>query len=110
MPNKNRVQLIIIGINLSDLNSNTIVVDRGNILPNKEILEETIERCRDILFKEIIGYDAEWTEFKLTDVFKTGEFGLTVVYASVVPTDIKLLNDYKFIPLNGLKASDIGEH
>jgi hypothetical protein len=110
MPNKNRVQLIIIGINLTDLNSTSVVVDVTNVLPTREITEETVEKSRDQLFIEIAGYDPTWANMKLIDVFKTGELGLTVVFATAVPTDIKLMNKCKFVTLNNLKPSDIGDH
>jgi hypothetical protein len=110
MPNKNRVELIILGVNLSDTNAISVVVGPNDQLPIKEITENTVENCRDEIFKAVAGLNPEWANPRLLDVLKTGETGMMVIYTCTIPTDIKLLNEYKFISVSDLKPSTVGEH
>ncbi len=106
----NRVELIVLGINLVDLNSINIVVDSKGQLPTKEITEDSLEKCRNELFKIVAGLDPDWVNLKLLDALKVGEDGILIVYTCTIPTDITLINDYKFLPLSEVKGSTFGEH
>lgn len=107
---KNRVELIVIGINVNDLTSSSIVTDDTGSIPGKEIaLEETLEKCVNSLFEWCVGYSSSWVNIKMVEPYKDSMNNITIAYVCTVPDNIKLANDCKFLKIADITPVNIGE-
>ncbi len=92
----NKVEFVIVGVDVLDNNSIFIIVDKHGLLPSKNIDDKSnIDQILCDIFKEITDIDISWIRPRLLSV--RNKDGLIVTYSALISyNDVSLKNDYVY--------------